>query len=120
MGNCAREDLCDAVLANVAKEKALRLGPKTRRTVCDPTALAFETVSPPLPPRPVDAAMARAPRRCSTRPHRRIVESVPTADDYTRIFWWRSSSPSEFGDKLHVGASTYLPTFSSRKKRPEV
>ena len=77
MDNSAREGPCDSVVAKEAPEKTPRIGPKSRRAVCDPTAFAFEAFSPPLPPRPVDEAKARAPR---VRAHRRFVESVPVAD----------------------------------------
>ena len=56
------------LVAKEALKKNPRIGPKSRRIVCDPTGFAVDAFSPPLPPRPVDAATARAPRRCSTHP----------------------------------------------------
>ena len=67
MDYCARESLCNSCVAKEALEIPSTIVTCSRRTGCDPIAFAFEAVSPPLPPRPVDAAMARAPRRCSTR-----------------------------------------------------
>ena len=56
------------LVAKEALEKTPRIGPRSRRIVCDPTGFAVDAISPLLPPRPVDAAMVRAPRRCSTHP----------------------------------------------------
>ena len=74
MDDCAREGPCDSSPKRPLK-KLQELGQDLDVSFATPHGFAVDAISPLLPPRPVDAAMVRAPRRCSTHPCGIVVSS---------------------------------------------